>query len=335
MILYIGNKNSPTPSTIDTLGEQLKESFDVVTTSKIQNKLLRLLDMAKDIVKYRKSCELLIVDTYSTKNFYYAWMTAFFARRFNIPYIPILHGGNLDERLQKNPKMSHYIFSQAAINITPSLFLKELFTKKGYSTTYIPNNIPLEKYPFKMRERVGPKLLYVRSFAEIYNPLMAIRALKHLSETYHDATLTMVGPDRDGYLEKTKAFAKELGLENRVTFTGKMDKDAWISLSSHHDIFINPTNFDNFPVSIVEAMALGLPIVSTDAGGLPYLIKDGEDGLLVCKNDDIVMSQKIALLLQDPKLCKKLSENARKKATTYDWKVIKKKWETVIKDVKK
>ena len=336
MILYLGNKKSITPSTVDTLGEQLKESYDVVTCSEVQNKVLRFLDMARHIIKYRKNCDLLVVDTYSSLNFYYALMTAFFGKLFNIPYIPILHGGDLpNKRLKNFPRLSRYIFSGSTQNITPSIYLKEAFDLEGYKTLYIPNNIELDDYTYRLREKLAPKILYVRSFAKIYNTKMAIRTVKNIVEKYPDIELCMVGPDRDGSLEETKAYAKELGLDEKVTFTGGLPKEEWLTLAQKYDIFINPTNFDNLPVSIVEAMALGLPIVSTNVGGLPYLIEDEIDGLLVDKNDDIGMSQKIELLLNDPTLCKTLSTNGRKKADTYDWNVIKEQWDNILKDILK
>ncbi len=333
MILYLGNKKSITPSNVDTLGEQLKESYDIVTCSEVPNKILRFIDMMRHIIKYKHTCKLLMVDTYSTWNFYYALMTAFFAKRYNIPYIPILHGGDLPKRLTKNPKMCHYLFADAATNVTPSIYLKEAFDKAGYNTTYIPNNIELDNYPYKERSNIKPKILYVRSFAKIYNTPMAIKVLQSLLEKYPDTTLCMVGPDRDGTLQETKKLAKELGVQKHVTFTGGMPKEEWIALSKEYDIFINTTNFDNLPVSIVEAMALGFPIVSTNVGGLPYLIEDGIDGLLVDKNDDEAMRQKIAELLKNPELCTKLSTNGRKKAQTYAWSHIKKQWDSIIKGI--
>ncbi len=333
MILYLGNKKSITPSNVDTLGEQLKENYDIVTCSEVSNKLIRFLDMMRHIIKYRKSCQLLIVDTYSTWNFYYALMTAFFGKLFNIPYIPILHGGDLPKRLKKYPRMSQYLFGGASTNVTPSIYLKEAFDKEGYNTLYIPNNIELEQYTYRERGHIAPKLLYVRSFAKIYNTKMAIRVVKNLVEKYPDISLCMVGPDRDGSLEDTKTYAKELGLSDKVTFTGGLSKPEWIKLAGEYDIFINPTNFDNLPVSIVEAMALGFPIVSTNVGGLPFLIEDGVDGLLVDKNDDKMMSEKIDNLLTNPALCKTLSTHARAKADTYDWNVIKGQWDNIIKDI--
>ena len=335
MILYLGNKGSITPSTIDTLGTLLQKEHSLLSCCSEKNKILRFIKMVRTLIKHKKETDLILVDTYSTWNFYYAFMTAFVAQRLQIPYVPILHGGNLPARLQKSPKLSNYIFNNSLRNITPSLYLQEYFTKADYDTQYIPNNIILEEYPHQSRQNISPKLLYVRSFAEVYNTKMAINVVKNLLKKYPDTHLCMVGPDRDGSLPKTQAYAKELGIEKHVTFTGGLSKTEWIKLSKTYDIFINTTNSDNLPVSIVEAMALGFPIVSTNAGGLPYLIENEVDGILVEKNDDIAMSQAIERLLQTPKLCEKLSQNGRKKAQSYDWNTIKNKWDTLIEDSKK
>lgn len=330
MILYLGNKNSPTLSTIDTLGVQLNEMYEVKTVSSVQNKILRFLDMMKEIIVNKDKTKLMIVDTYSTWNFYYAFLTAFFAKQFNIPYIPILHGGNLPHRLDNSKLISHYIFDGSYANVTPSTYLKEEFEKRGYKTIHIKNNIDISLYEFKEREVIKPKLLYVRSFAKIYNTKMAVKAFKMVKKRYNNATMIMIGPDRDGTLQETKDFAKELGVEDSIEFTGGLSKEEWIKRSSECDIFVNPTNFDNLPVSIVEAMALGFVIVSTNVGGLSYLIDNEKDGLLVDKDDHIAMGNKILRALKDPKLCKKLSNNARAKAESYDWGVVKKEWQKVI-----
>ena len=85
-----------------------------------------------------------------------------------------------------------------------------------------------------------------------------------------DATLAMIGPDVDGSLTKVKDLARKKNLD--VNFTGKLSKPEWINYSKDFNVFINTTNFDNTPVSVIEAMALGLPVVSTNVGGMPFLI---------------------------------------------------------------
>ena len=284
MILYIGNKLSKhgnTPTSVETLGNALSEEYEMITVSDKANKILRLIDMVWAIIRHRKHLSLILIDTYSTLNFYYALICAWQAKIFHIPYIPILHGGDLPKRIQKNRKISNFIFQNAEINIAPSNYLLEAFKRYDYAVKYIPNSIALENYPFTERKTVRPRLLYVRAFSQVYNPQMAIKVLHKVLQKHPDAKLCMVGPDKDGTLENTKNLAQKLGIEEHIVFMGKMEKEEWIALSKGYDIFINTTNADNTPVSVMEAMALGLPVVSTNVGGIPYLIEDGLDGLLV------------------------------------------------------
>ena len=102
-LLYIGNKLSKkgtTVSTIDTLGSLLeREGLNVYSASSFKNKLIRILDMTFKTLRYSSRVSVVLIDTYSTNNFYYALTIAKLCRMLRIPYIPILHGGNLPERL--------------------------------------------------------------------------------------------------------------------------------------------------------------------------------------------------------------------------------------------
>ena len=84
------------------------------------------------------------------------------------------------------------------------------------------------------------------------------------------------------------------------------------------------------PVSVIEAMALGLPIVSTDVGGLPFLITHNEEGLLVPPNDVNAMVDAIIRLKEDINLKDKLVINGRKKVEKFDWNQVRVKWEMLL-----
>ena len=116
---------------------------------------------------------------------------------------------------------------------------------------------------------------------------MAIEVLKELKNTYPNAALCMVGPDKDGTQADVQQLIKRYQLHDSVEITGVLSKEDWHKKSEDFDIFINTTNVDNTPVSVIEAMALGLPVVSTNAGGLPYLINNGKDGILIEKESEI------------------------------------------------
>lgn len=332
-ILYIGNQLSGkglAVTSIETLGAFLqKEGYQVHRASAYKNKVVRIFDMMFKTLQYSKKVSVVLIDTYSTQNFYYAVVIGKLCRWFNIPYIPILRGGNLPNRLDTSPKISASFFNNAKQTVAPSHYLKEAFVNRGYaSPVYIPNTIDISNYPFLPREQVGARLLWVRSFAEIYNPLLALHILAQLKAQKIPVSLTMVGPDKDGTLEVCKTFAATHQLP--VTFTGLLSKKEWIALAATHDVFINTTNFDNTPVSVIEAMALGLPVISTNVGGIPFLIEDGKTGLLVPPNDKKAFVHTIEQLILNPTKVKRISHQSRQVTEQFDWNQVKKQWQVLL-----
>lgn len=332
-ILYVGNKLSKkgnTPTTIETLGAKLKdEGYELILVSSKQSKLLRLLDMCWSTFKNRKTVSVVLIDTYSTQNFYFAVIVARICRIYNTPYVPILHGGNLNNRLNKSESLSKKLFENAKMNVAPSAFNLTVFKDKGYTNlTYIPNTLDIDKYPFLLRKEIKPKLLWVRSFAEIYNPTLAISIVKQLKLRGLDVSLCMVGPEKDGSLALCKQMATAEDLP--IIFPGLLAKEEWLKLSTEYDIFINTTNFDNMPVSVMEAMALGLPVISTNVGGIPFLISDKTDGLLVAPNNAEAFVDAITSLVNNPENAQKLMLNARQKVEAFDWNIVKHSWFTLL-----
>ena len=332
--MYIGNKLSSqgiTATTIETLGPLLESAgFNVRYASEKKNKLLRLLDMMVQTIRYKSETDCVIIDTYSTYNFWYAFAVSQLARIFGIRYIPILHGGELPKRLQQNPVLCKMIFKHAYRNVAPSGYLLQAFSQAGFlNTIFIPNSIKLDDYQFKVRENYGPKLLWVRSFSKIYNPEMALHVLADLQKDFPHAQLCMIGPEKDGALKSSKNLAKQLKLD--VKFTGKLPKIEWVKLSEAYDIFINTTHYDNTPVSVIEVMVLGLPVVSTNVGGLPFLLEDRKTALLVDDNDVAAMSNNIRILLSDKKYATDLAQNAYEVAKGFDSEKVKQQWVEILK----
>ncbi|MEP7146416.1 MAG: glycosyltransferase family 4 protein [bacterium] len=333
MILYAGNILSHvghTPTFIESLTPKLSQYYKLISASNKKNKLLRLSDMVLAILKNKKKLQLVLIDSYSMQAFWYTYVLAKVSLHNNIPYIPILRGGGYPDRLKSTPNLCKFIFSHSAKNISPSMYLKKHFEDSGFEVEYIPNFIPIENYNYKQRENVRPKLLWVRSFHNIYNPLLALEILKKLKNKYPDAQLCMVGPDKDGSLLKVREKAKQDNISDSLKITLKLSKAEWLKLSTEYDIFINTTDFDNHPVSVIEAMAIGLPVVSTNVGGLPFLIENNIDGILVNPKCSDEFVNQIDRLISDNNLVKNITINSRKKVEGFDWEIIKKKWFAAI-----
>lgn len=336
-VLYIGNHLSfrgTYPSVAEIMKPLLEPEINLHLISRKRNKFLRLGDMFISVFRYGKIEQPVIIDVFSTFNFYYALLCGIICHTLKIKYCCILHGGNLPERLKNNPKLCKILFSNSYKLIAPSNYLKNEFEIYGYKTTIIPNFIPIENYPFYQRNNLSPRLLWVRAFDSTYNPEMAVNVLHKLLFFFPNAELCMVGPDKDGSLEPCKKLSIELGIQNQIKFTGRLSKSEWIKLSNDYDIFINTTNFDNTPVSVIEALALGLPVVSTDVGGIPFLLEHEETALLTSPNKVEKFVEQIVALLMNPSLSSKLSSQGRKKAELFSWQNIKPLWLEVFNNYK-
>lgn len=299
------------------------------TASNKKNKVLRLIEMLGLIAKHHKTTDVVLIDTYGAMNFYYAYLVAKACQIYNLDYIPILHGGNLPERLSDNRFLSQSLFGNAKMNVAPSLFMYNNFKAAGFDNLQIiPNSIELKKYPFKERKEFGPRLLWVRRFQGRYNPMLAVSVLEKLLPLYPGAELCMVGPEKDGSMQKCRSYAEKHRLN--VNFTGKLRKKEWAEISEDYDIFLNTTNIDNTPISVIESMALGLVVVSTDVGGMHFLVDDKKDGILVPPKDEAAMTAALQYLIENPEASREMAENAREKVKGFDWEVVKENWNQLL-----
>jgi glycosyltransferase involved in cell wall biosynthesis len=337
-LLMVGNFLSASSSTrfvCEELAERLSdEGWSVVRTSNKVNRLARLLDMVATAWFERNSYEIAQVDVYSGTAFVWAEAVCWILRAARKPYVLTLHGGNLPAYARRFPTRVRQLLCSAAVVTTPSRFLGEEMKIYREDLHLLPNALDIGSYTYRLRDRVAPSLVWIRAFYEYYNPSLALRVLSTLSSRFPDVRLVMVGPDRgDGSLRACQKLAVDLQIEERVTFVGgvrKADVPKWIE---NADVFLNTTNVDNTPVSILEAMACGLCVVSTNVGGLPYLIEDRENGLMVPPDDATAMAAAIAELLTDRELAGRVSRNGRRTSERRDWSVILPVWKSLLSNV--
>jgi glycosyltransferase involved in cell wall biosynthesis len=334
-ILIVGNFLSHTTGSrgvCEDLAEHLSSSgWTVFTTSDSPDRMARLLDMLKTVWSRRDDYKIATIDTFSGPAFFWAEAICLALRRLGKPYVLILHGGNLPGFAQRWPRRVSRLLRTAAVVTAPSQYLIECMKPYRPDILLFQNPIDIRKYTFNLRREPRPTLVWLRAFHAIYNAPMAVQVVNRIIPEYPDSHLLMGGDDKDdGSLEKTKEMARLLGVSNSIEFCGKipnLDVPSWLQRG---DIFINTTNIDNAPVSVIEAMACGLCIVSTNVGGIPYLLKDGEDALLVPPDDPQAMATAVKKILKEPGLAEKISNNARCKAEWFDWSIVFHQWEKLF-----
>lgn len=199
---------------------------------------------------------------------------------------------------------------------TPSPFLKIEFERSlGTSALIIPNIADLDQFRYRERLPVRCRLLCARNLEPIYNVSCAIRAFSSIRQRFPNAVLGLAG---DGSARRElESLCHELGVSSSVTFMGQLPHNRMQNVYEDYDILINSSDEDNLPGVILEAFASGLPVVSTCAGGIPYLVEDGVTGLLVEKNNPAALAQAVMRLLKDPPLAIRLAANARRSCERY------------------
>jgi glycosyltransferase involved in cell wall biosynthesis len=334
-ILFIGNHfNNKLDFTYlaDELVDRLnKDGWVTLKASKYHNKLIRILDMLSTILLKSRKYKVAEVDVFSGHAFFWAEASTQLLHLLKKPTILTLHGGNLPAFSESHPGRTGKLLRMANTVVTPSAYLQKRLKHFRENIQIIPNPIEIEKYPFHIRGNPTPKLIWLRAFHAIYNPSMAIHVLSQLQPKGKDIFLTMVGPDKkDGSLIELTALAQQFNITENLSIPGVVPRSQVPDWLNKNDIFLNTTNIDNTPVSVIEAMACGLCIVSTNVGGIPYLLEDGIDALLVPPGDAPAMAAAVNQILSDPSLAKKLSVNARKKAETFSWDIVYPQWVSLL-----
>jgi glycosyltransferase involved in cell wall biosynthesis len=338
-LLIVGNFLSATRVTrgvCEDLALRLSEkNWNVLTTSPRDRRVTRLLDMVSTAWRQRASYEVAQVDVYSGAAFMWAQIVCWVLRRAGKPYILTLHGGDLPRFSRRRPGRVRRLLGSASAVTVPSRYLLEEMKVYRKELRLLPNGIDLNVYRFRSRERPGPQLVWLRAFHEIYNPTLAPRVLTLLQKEFPDVRLSMFGFDKgDGSWHETRRVAAELGVSDRILWSGGVPKEDVPAVLQKADVFLNTTNFDNSPVSVMEALACGLCVVSTDAGGLPYLLTNEQDALLVPRGDAEAMANAVARILRDPELAERLSRNGRQLSERSDWSRVLPQWQQLITTVR-
>jgi len=231
-------------------------------------------------------------------------------------------GGGPQEFFKRFRPIIYYIMKQVKITV-PSGYLKKVIKDYLKLDSYIvPNIAYLDLFSYRERAPLKPYFLCTRHFEPMYNVSCIVKAFKIIAKKFPEAKLGLVGDGLER--EKIISLVKQLGISDKVKFYGKLPHEGLPKIYNNYDIFINASNVDNFPGSIVEAFAAGLPVVSTNPGGIPYLVKDGKTGLLVNMNDCGALAQKAIFLLKNPQIAIKIARVARKESEKCRWEKVKK-----------
>lgn len=202
--------------------------------------------------------------------------------------------------------------------------LRDLVPARAMAT--VPNGIdtarwsrPLDARAFRDATGVDREyVLYAGRLASNKGLGVLLDAWREVAPRHPHVDLVVAG--RDWGVEGTlRAKAQALGLGDRVRFPGHLDDDAYASAMAGARLFVLPSEWEAFGIVLLEAMAAGRPCVATAVGGVPDVVQDGIDGLLVPHGDAGALARALDRVLADPALARRLGEAGRPKALAHDW----------------
>lgn len=243
-------------------------------------------------------------------------------RRNKKRVVATYHGGGADAFFERHSRFVKKYLTKTDANIVLSGFLAKVFDKYQIPYTIIPNIVELDGNAFRERETIKPKYVSIRTLSPLYNIECIIKAFEIVKAKFSDAKLTIVGdgPSRQS-LEQMVADNNIKG----VTFTGRVPNSDIYRYLDGSDVMLSSPRIDNMPVSVLEGMNAGLLVISSNVGGIPYMIEDGVNGLLFPSNNHDGLAEKMIMAVKNQEKSKDMIREAFQGLGKYSWESVKQK----------
>ena len=230
------------------------------------------------------------------------------------------HGGGGERFFAKHTRLVRHYLTRTNANIVLSGFLGKVFDQYQLPYTIIPNIIELDDSHYRERTEIKPHFICTRAHEPLYNIPCILRAFQKTLIKISEVTLTLVGDGSEH--ENLIQMAKDMGLKN-VTFTGRVDNKEIYHHLDQADILLSSPTIDNMPVSLLEAMNVGLLVISSNVGGVPYMVEDGKTGCLFPNNDSDTLAELMIKAVRQPSESIAIIHNAHQAVNTYRWENIR------------
>jgi glycosyltransferase involved in cell wall biosynthesis len=239
--------------------------------------------------------------------------------------------GQLEDHLERWKPIAEATMRFATRIVTPTPYLKGVLQRFEIDSEVIPNYLDIEHLEYRTRDPLRPIVLLNRLFEPLYNHRCALEAFSIMQREFPEARLIIVGygPEEQRILE----WIKELGIRN-ADFRGKVAHSTMMQLYQEADIYLNTPSFDCFPSSILDAFAAGVPLATTNAGGIRHIVEHQRTGWMVECNDAAGLAEGMIRFLREPTWARSLAEAGRKELETrYVWDAVGPQWERTYREL--
>lgn len=262
--------------------------------------------------------------------FLFVWPAVYIAKCLKVPVVINYRGGNAKPFFEQSWSKVKNCFAQSRSLVVPSGFLKQVFASYGQPAEIIPNIIDLNRFEFvepSIADIEEPVLAVTRNLEKIYDIGTAIKAFQIIQRSYPKARLIVAGSgEEESHL---KQLTSTLQLDQSVQFVGKLDRAEVIELYAKADVMLNPSVVDNMPNSILEALSSGVLVVSSNVGGIPFMVTHQQEAILVQPENPEAMAEAVIQLLDNPAEAKRLAVNGLQRIRDYRPEKVIPLWEAI------
>jgi len=240
------------------------------------------------------------------------------------PVIVNYRGGHAETFFAASWRKVHFSLRRASAVLVPSAFLQQVFASYDQPSAIVPNVLDHTLfYPAaepKAEPVTTPHFIVTRNLEAIYDVATALKAFELVYQRYPQARLTIAGTGP--LLAQLQQQVQHAGLTQAVSFAGRLDTTQMAELYRSADIMLNTSLVDNSPNSVIEAMACGVPVISTNVGGIPRLVTDKTDALLTEPGDYQAMFTYALQLLTSSALRQHLVQNGLLNSSRFHWHIV-------------
>ena len=305
---------------VELLQRHLRDDGHTADIFSTKGSFLWRLGLLRRLRKVARNYDVLHIHCCSGWGFLPAVVGVTIGRKQQKRVVLTYHGGGGERFFDRHPRLVRHFLTRTDQNIVLSGFLAKVFDKHNITYTVIPNIIELDGTRYRERSSVKASFICVRAHEPLYNIPCLLRALQRVQSRQPEASLTLVGSGSE-HLALTQQ-VKQMGLRN-VTFTGRVDNSEIYHHLDQADIMLSAPTVDNMPVSLLEAMNAGLLVISSNVGGVPYMVKNNSTGLLFESDNSDELASKMLWAIENPAIVHAITQQAHKAVGRYRWENIK------------
>ena len=307
---------------VEILQRMLRQDGHTAEIFSTKDSIMRRLGLFRSLRKVARGYDVLHIHCCSEWGFLPAVVGVTVGHQLGKRIVLTYHGGGGEKFFAKHTRLVKHYLTRTDANIVLSGFLGSVFEKYGIPHTTIPNIIELDATQYRERTAIHPNFICVRAHEPLYNIPCILRAFQKVLTERPESTLILVGSGSQH--EALMQMVKDMGLKN-VTFTGRVDNSEIYDYLDRADVMLSTPTVDNMPVSLLEAMNAGLLVISTRVGGVPYMIKNGNTGLLVPNDDSEALAERMLWAVKNNTLAIAITRQAHAAVNKYQWEGVKDK----------